>query len=213
MRYPIGRQDRVGTTATAPAIAASGTPALGRITRYPPKPKPRFDHEVRVGHRGQWNARQGDLWTEVQRIAGPAGFKKRTPFWAFTIVAFDTQEKAAELERWLQVSRFRDEPDRRTSEPDRYELAAQMQYAVLWGLSTGLIGQVVKVYRAERRQCSTHGHPNWLASDVILAAAPAIGRDKARRMVDHMLAWAIEHDGQAFWEGLEGHRQINWRYA
>jgi len=63
----------------------------------------------------------------------------------------------------------------------QYEEAAKTQHAVIWGLSTGMIREVVRTYRRERRDCSTHGHPNWVASGVILAAAPYIDRDRARR--------------------------------
>jgi len=57
---------------------------VGRITRTRPKPKPKFVHEVRVGH---WEVGQSWLAELVARIAGPNG-KKRTPFWAYTIFSF-----------------------------------------------------------------------------------------------------------------------------
>jgi hypothetical protein len=53
--------------------------------------------------------------------------------------------------------------------------AAKAQHAVIWGMSTGIIRDVVQTYRRERRDCRTHGSPNWEAAKVILAAAPAIG--------------------------------------
>ncbi len=62
-----------------------------RITRPAPKPKAKFMHEVRVGHEA---AEQSWLWQHVERIAGPRSFRKRTPFWAYTIVAFTTKEQA-----------------------------------------------------------------------------------------------------------------------
>lgn len=183
---------------------------MARVTRSPPKPKPRFVHEVRVGHEA---AEQAWLWENVERIAGPRGFKKRTPFWAYTIVAFTTKEQAAELE--LVVRRHREAEDRRIARQwpcpvrTRYEEAAAAQHAIIWGLSTGLLRDVVRVYRRERRDCSTHGSPNWIASDVILAAAPGFGRDRAREMVDAMLAWVIARHGTRFWTGLSGDKAIN----
>jgi len=90
----------------------------------------------------------------------------------------------------------------------QYEEAAKAQHAVIWGLSTGIIRDVVRTYRRERRDCSTHCHPNWVASDVILAAVPAIDRDRAREMVDQMLAWVIARHETWFWAGLQGERAL-----
>ena len=91
----------------------------------------------------------------------------------------------------------------------RYEEAALAQYAVIWGLSTGLVRDVVRVYRRERSDCSTHGLPRSIAAEVVLAKAPAIGTDKAREMVDAMLAWVIARHDTWFWTGLQGDRVIN----
>jgi hypothetical protein len=77
----------------------------------------------------------------------------------------------------------------------RYEEAARCQHAVIWGLSTGIIRDVVRTYRQERRDCSTHGSPNLKAADIILAVAPSIARERAREMVDAMLAWKIAQHG------------------
>jgi hypothetical protein len=41
---------------------------------------------------------------------------------------------------------------------------------------------------------------------VILTAAPEIDRDRAREMVDQMLAWVIARHGDWFWTGLQGER-------
>jgi hypothetical protein len=183
---------------------------MARVTRSPPKPKPKYLHEVRVGHEA---AEQAWLWEHVERIAGPRGFRKRTPFWAYTIVAFAAKEQADELA--LIVRRYREAEERRVARQwpcpvrARYEEAAASQHAIIWGLSTGIIRDVVRTYRQERRDCSTHGHPNWVASDVILAAAPSIDRDRARKMVDAMLAWVIARHATWFWAGLQGDQIIN----
>jgi hypothetical protein len=137
---------------------------VGRITRARQKPKPKFVHEVRVGH---WEVDQPWLVELVARVAGRDGFKKRTPFWAF------------------------------------------YQYAVIWGLSTGLLREVVRVYRRERSNCSTHGLPRAVAAQVILAATPVTDVERAREMVDAMLTWAIARHGTWFWTGLQGDRVIN----
>jgi len=42
-----------------------------------------------------------------------------------------------------------------------------------------------------------------------LATAPAIGTDKAREMVDAMLAWVIARHASWFWRGLQGDQVIN----
>jgi len=179
-----------------------------RITRGPPK----FPHETRVAHRGKWKTHQAELWAVVASIAGYAGYWKHSPFWAFTVVAFDTPEKAAELGRWLRKVDFEGDQHDRRREPCRsraqYKRAAAAQYAVIWGLSTGTILDVVSTYRLYRRDCSSHGMPNWEAAEVIIRRTPTIDREKARQMVDYMLEWTIRHHGAWFWEGLQGDRTL-----
>jgi hypothetical protein len=48
-----------------------------------------------------------------------------------------------------------------------------------------------------------------VAANVILAAAPPIGQERAREMVDTILAWTIARHGSWFWNGLQGDRIIN----
>jgi hypothetical protein len=184
--------------------------SVGPITRRRPTPKIKHLHEVRVG-REQLD--QSWLWEEAGRIAGQSGYKKRSPFWAFTIVAFDTKQKADAFEALVQRRRREEELRQLRQRPCpvriAYEEAARRQHAVIWGLSTGVIGEVVRTYRRERRNCSTHGHPNWIASDAILAVAPSISRERAREMVDAMLAWTISRYATWFWTGLQGERIIN----
>jgi hypothetical protein len=62
---------------------------------------------------------------------------------------------------------------------------------------------------ASSSDCSTHGHPNMVAAEIILAVAPSISRERAREMVDAMLAWTIARYGAWFWTGLQGDRTIN----
>lgn len=183
---------------------------MGRITRPPRRPKPKFVHEVRVGRDfvGQpW------LQEELDRIAGPNGYRRRTPFWAYTVFSFVLKAQADAFE--LQVQRRHELADReeRARHPCpirvRYEEAARNQHAVIWGLSTGVLPRVVERYRAERMECSTHGHPSWQAARVILEIAPTLEHAHAREMVNAMLAWTIERDGWAFWEGLQGDPTIN----
>ena len=66
----------------------------------------------------------------------------------------------------------------------------------------------MQTYRQERADCSTHGYPNMVAARVIVAAAPAIDIDRAREMVDQMLAWVIARHGEWFWTGLQGERTL-----
>ena len=187
-----------------------GARVLGRITPSPPKPKPKFVHEVRVSRSEIDRPWLAGL---LDRIAGPRGFKKRTPFWSFTILSFPTKEQADEFSRHLRRHRELEEKRDRQKRPCpvsvRYDQAARAQHAVLWGLSTGIIREVVRVYRRERAECSSHGHPNWIASNVIMAAAPTTSRERAREMVDAMLAWTIARHPTCFWNGLQGERIIN----
>jgi hypothetical protein len=112
---------------------------MGRITRYPPKAKPKQLHEVRVG-------------TEVGRIAGPVGYTRRQPFWACVAIYFDAPEKVDALKHWLSAVDFDGKREAARREPCRvriaYEKAALGQYAVLWGLSTGVIRDMVQAYMA-----------------------------------------------------------------
>lgn len=181
-----------------------------RITRRPAGPKLKFVHEVRV--------RRSEIdqpWFRelLQGIAGATGYKKRTPFWAFTIYSFARKEQADEMELYLGRRRETEERRQAKARPCpvavRYEEAAKAQHAVIWGLSTGIIGDVIRTYRRERSDCSSHGHPNMVAAEVIMAAAPAITRERAREMVDAMLAWVIERHGPWFWNGMQGDRSIN----
>jgi hypothetical protein len=48
-----------------------------------------------------------------------------------------------------------------------------------------------------------------VAAEIILAVAPSISRERAREMVDAMLAWTIARYGAWFWTGLQGDRTIN----
>lgn len=184
---------------------------MGRVTRQPFKPKPKFLHEVTVRH---GEVAHAWIWEKAARIAGPIGYKRRSPFWAITIIAFDAEEKASELEgllrEWRRDEELREARRRPCPVRVQYEDAALAQYAVIWGLSTGIIRDVVRVYRRERGDCSTHGMPRSIAAEVILARAPAIGTDKAREMVDAMLAWVISRHATWFWTGLQGERTINW---
>lgn len=67
---------------------------------------------------------------------------------------------------------------------------------------------MARIYCRERADCSTHGLPRSIAAEVILARAPAIGTDKAREMVDAMLAWVIARHETWFWTGLQGQQTI-----
>ena len=183
---------------------------MPRITRAPPKPKTMFVHQVRAGHS---ITKQAWLWEHLERIAGSNGYRKRTPFWSHTIFSFVLKEQADELtlivRRRKEAERQLDLRSRPCPSRVRYEEAAAAQHAIIWGLSTGVIREVVRTYRRERRDCSTHGHPNWIASNVIPAAAPSIGRDRARLMVDTMLSWVIARHRTWFWTGLQGDRTVN----
>jgi len=182
---------------------------VGRISRPRPKPRPKFVHDVSVGCR---EVDQPWLAEPLVQIAGANGFKKRTPFWAYTIFSFVHKEQADRLEREIQDRRWLRDRLEAKARPCpvavRYEEAVRAQHAVIWGLSTGVIREVVRTYRRERADCSTHGYPNMVAARVIVAAAPAIDIDRAREMVDQLLAWVIARHGAWFWTGLQGERTL-----
>ena len=179
---------------------------MSRITKPPPRPKVKHAHEVRVAHTGKWSARQDDLWTEVQRVAGYEGFKTKEPFWGCTAIYFDTAEKASVLRHWLRDCRFEQTPEKR-KRVDPYDEVVFAQYSVIWGLASGVMPEMIRVYRLHRSKCTTHGSPNWAASSVVMQAAPGLSRDDARKMVDAMLAYVIARDS-LWWDGFDGPHQI-----
>jgi hypothetical protein len=89
----------------------------------------------------------------LDRIAGPQGFKKRTPFWPYTIFSFVKKEQAEELSLCLGRHREVEAKCEVRKWPCpvavRYEVA-RAQHAVIWGLSTGIIRDVVRTYRREQ---------------------------------------------------------------
>lgn len=182
---------------------------VGRITRSPPKPKPKYLHEVTLG-RGE--ADQAWIWEEAARIASFAGYKKRPRSWASTIVAFDTLEKAAALKR--RLDRWRHEQERAKDRllpcavNARYREAALRQHAVIWGLSTGHIRPIVQAYRRGRLECSSHGAPNWAATEVLAGICPGIDFERGRRMVDAMLVYIEARHRDWFWKGLQGNESV-----
>jgi hypothetical protein len=70
----VGRRGQPGARR---GTALKERAAVVRITRSPSKPKPKLVHECRVGRK---TADQLWLWQQVDRIAGPSGYKKRSPF-------------------------------------------------------------------------------------------------------------------------------------
>jgi hypothetical protein len=180
---------------------------VGRITRLPSKAKakPKFVHEVQVSR-----AEVDQPWLAelLDRIAGPNSYRKGTPFWAYTIFSFVHQEQADEMRLYVgrhrEVAAKLEAKSRPCPVAIKYEEAALAQYAVIWGLSTGLMREVVRTYRRERRDCSTPGMPRAVSAEVITAAAPAIDVEKARKMVDAMLAWVIAGHGAWFWTNAAG---------
>jgi len=60
------------------------------IIRQPPKPRLTFAHEVRVGHQ---EVDEPLACRAARPDRRPNGYKKRTPFWAYTIFAFARQEQ------------------------------------------------------------------------------------------------------------------------
>jgi hypothetical protein len=145
------------------------------------------------------------------------GYKWRTPFWAITIIAFDTEEKAAELKGLLRGGVTTKSCARRVGGRARCVSATRKPLSrstpSFGGLSTSIIRDGRRVYRRERSDCSTHGLPRSIAAEVIRAKAPAIDTDKAREMVDAMLTWVIARHASWFWTGLQGERTINWLWS
>jgi hypothetical protein len=92
----------------------------------------------------------------------------------------------------------------------QYEKAALGQHAVIWGLATGIIRDVVLAYRRARLDCPAHGPANFAAAKVIIARCPWMdhngweGHERARDMAEHMLAYIEARHRDWFWRGLQG---------
>ena len=180
---------------------------MGRITRLPPKPKPSYPHEVTLG-RGE--ADEGWIWDQATRVGSFTGYKRRRRSWSSTIVSFDTPEKAAALKSRLQRWRHEREMAKDRLYPCpvgvRYRAAALGQHGVLWGLATGHIRPIVQAYRQARADCSSHGMPNWKATEVLVGLCPSIDFERGRKMVDAMLFYVEARHRAWFWKGLQGDR-------
>jgi hypothetical protein len=182
---------------------------VGRITQYPPKPKPKYLHDVTVLHT---EVDQAWIWEEAVRIGGIMGYSRRSRGWTATAVAFDTQEKADKLMRKLR--RWRHEQDlaemRRHPCPVaiRYAEASLRQHGVVWALATGHLRPIVQAYRRARMNCSTHESPNWDATKTMVSLAPTIDFERGRKMVDAILIYIEARHREWFWRGLQGDRRI-----
>ncbi len=182
---------------------------MGRVTRFPPKPKIEYLHEVTVLHT---EVDQAWIWEEATRIGGIMGYRQRSRGWAATVVAFDSQEKADQLMRKLRRWRHEQELAEMRRHPCpiaiRYAEAALRQHGVVWGLSTGHIRPIVQAYRQERMDCSTHEMPNSKATEVLVGFGPSIDFDRGRLMVDAMLLYIEARHRIWFWRGLQGHQSV-----
>jgi hypothetical protein len=182
---------------------------VGRVTRTPPKPKIKYEHEVAVG-KDEFD--QAWIWEDAARIGGLTGYKVRPSGWAARRVQFDTREKAAQLDRRLRRWRHEEERRRARLHPcpvgTRYREAAVRQHGVIWGLSTGHIRPIVQAYRRARMDCSTHESPYWDATQVMVARGPGFDFERSRLMVDAMLLYIEARHRDWFWRGLQGDRRI-----
>ena len=178
---------------------------MGRVTRSPPKPAPKYLFEVGVTC---WETDQAWIWEEAGCIGSFTGYKRRKSSWVRTIVAFDTQEKAAtlkrRLDRWRREQEMAKERLRLCPIGVRYREAALRQHGIIWGLSTGHIRPIVQAYRKARMECSTHGSPNWDATLALVKLAPSIEFDRGRDMVDAMLVYVEARHRNWFWKGMQG---------
>jgi hypothetical protein len=116
---------------------------LGRITRRPRQTRAKLEHECRVGTGGdKWRTHQGELWAAASRIAGAAGWRKTSRFWAFVSLWFDSAEKAAALKAWLQAEQFGHHQASFVPrpEPTAEDIASDRWLAEEWGFATGKVG-------------------------------------------------------------------------
>ena len=182
---------------------------MGRVTRYPPKPKIEYLHEVTVLHT---EVDQAWIWEEAARVGGIVGYRQRSQGWATTRVAFDTKEKADVLGRKMRQWRHEQEMMEMRRHPCpvgvRYREAALRQHGVVWGPSTGHIRPIVQTYRRARMDCSTHEMPNWQATKTMVALGPGFDFERSRLMVDAMLVYIEARHRDWFWRGLQGERHI-----
>jgi hypothetical protein len=71
---------------------------------------------------GHWKVDQPWLVELVARVAGRDSFKKRTPFWPYTILSFVHQEQAAEMRLYLGRHREAAARGEEAAVPDRRKI-------------------------------------------------------------------------------------------
>jgi hypothetical protein len=165
-----------------------------------------------------WPRTEACARAATSRLAGNAGCFIESRGWRGTTIWFDTAEKAEEFSRlqaeWREawVAAHPRQPVHPLDA--RYRKAALAHHAIVWGLSSGVLRDVVRAYRRSRYECSSHGVANFAAALTIVARCPHLdhsdwgGIERARTLAEYMLIYVEARHRAWFWKDLEGKHEL-----
>lgn len=182
---------------------------MGRVTRSPPKPKPRYLFTCNVAHCGvKWTTHQAELWAAVAGIAGADGFKEGRSTWISTAVHFTTQDQVNALRHWIRAEEFEKGAYVAPPQRDPAELASERWLALEWAIVTDQIQPIAIAYRAAKLDGWTPAPANAAASYAVLATRPDLTPDEARKIAHFIIEWVDDSHHEWLWRGIEGDRSL-----
>lgn len=181
---------------------------MGRITPSKAKPKPKLIYEAKVGTKGEkWATHQDELWAEVARIAGFAGYKTLKRHWSHIVVAFDTKEKADQLDAWMRAEKFNEPKDMGPFGPPAWFVAreaCERWRSLEWAVRTGHVDAIVQAYRSARATEALHMLALLEAGSIVEAVAPTVTGVSDIDIAEFVLKWVAQDDPARFWGGAIG---------
>lgn len=138
---------------------------------------------------------------ECRRIAGNAEYlhwcqSDRGEREDVRLYAFDTPEKAAAMQAWLDANDIAKRPFPKYG-PDKAEIAAMREAALKWGFSTGAVRRVVQAYRRKMFESGEGPPAEYQASHAVwLYKLPF---DETMTIGMFLVQWAKEHHPDWFY--------------
>src|SRR5262249_22171401 len=116
------------------------------------------------------------------------------------VVAFETQEKAAEMQAWIDQSGIAFRPVPKFGQT-KEEPAALREASIKWGFASGAVRRVVQAYRRQMFESGEGSAVQCAASATVMRHRPPDGEPLAVAMF--LVEWAKEHHHDWFY----GHRR------
>lgn len=112
------------------------------------------------------------------------------------IIAFETAERAAEMQAWIDESKIAERPMPKLG-PSREEMNALREASLRWGFGTGATRRVVQAYRHKMAEDGEGPGAEMAATEAVIRHRPPDGPplDVARFLVQ----WAKEHHREWFY--------------